>query len=160
MTVLSSSTVQLRLVDRPSSSNESSTAIVLHPPDREPEVDSSAATALAQPLPAVSRNQHGARVPVGARAAIAAVGVLGAGIALLLWMALGRGLWRHVPQQDPAAPKSEAALAPSEPAGKAAAISPQGEGVEINIAYGTEKQQWLEAAAGEFRMHRRDVESR
>ncbi len=151
VTVLSSSTLQLKLVDRPSSSNESSTAIVLHPPDREPEVDSSAATALAQPLPAVSMNQPGAREPVGAKAAIAAVGVLGAGVALLLWMTLGRGVWKHVPLQETATKSQAAGLAPSEPASKAAAISPQSDAVEINIAYGTEKQQWLEAAAAEFR---------
>ncbi len=152
VTILSSSTLQLKLVERASSSNESSTAIVLHAPDVDADVDSSAATALAQPLPATSTNRTTAPLRVGRKSAIAAASVVGAGVAVVLWILLGRGPGKHVAPQAPITPiGQDRAISSNAPADQATAIRPEVEPVEINIAYGTEKQQWLEAATAEFR---------
>ena len=152
VTLLSASSLQLKLVERASSSNESSTAVVLQAPDGEAEVDSSAATALAQPLPPALQSRPGARLIVGRKSTITAASVLGAGVVVVLWIVLGRGLGKRVATQAPITPiGQDRAIFSNEPADKAAAIIPQVETVEINIAYGTEKQQWLEEATAEFR---------
>ena len=153
VTLLSSSTVQLKLVDSTGSSGGSSTAIILQAPDDEPDVDSSAATALVQPLASGATLPAAARPRHSRRAALATASVFGAGLLLLACAVWGRGLWRGRSAEAPInADPDPIASARSSPAGSTAAIpaTPETDTVELNIAYGTEKQHWLEAATAEF----------
>ena len=66
-----------------------------------------------------------------------------------LWLAIGRGLWNGGRRGRARVRRRRSSL-PSDPQKSSAAAVAQPETVEINIAYGTEKQQWLEAATAEF----------
>jgi len=81
------------------------------------------------------------------------IGVLLAiGLVTLTLVAVGRGLWSRTPRVPPT--NSERGLASAahphgQPSPVAAPVNP--DPIEINIAYGTEKQRWLEEATDEFR---------
>jgi Ca-activated chloride channel family protein len=70
------------------------------------------------------------------------------GLLALVVAGIGRGLWNRPPGVPPARPESTVA-APADTDGLSPA-PPQPDSVEINVAYGTEKQQWLEAATAAF----------
>jgi hypothetical protein len=151
VSLLSSSTVQLKIVEKASSSSDTSTAIILSGPDDEPEADSSAATALAQPLASVPAIQASARKRLGRKRAFAVGSIVGVGLLVLLSATLGRGLWKGLPPEAPVASvRDPAPLPASKLQDSPAPVLVQPGSVEINIAYGTEKQQWLEAATAEF----------
>ncbi len=149
VSLLSSTTVQLKLVEPASSSAGSSTAIVLGADD-EPPVSSAAATVVAHPVVPGADSAEGRQSAPRAKLVIAAATVLGLGLLFVLWATLGPRPWRSAPPRT--SPSSEEALEPPSDKQKSpAAAVPQPETVEINIAYGTEKRQWLEAATAEFR---------
>jgi serine/threonine protein kinase len=149
VSLLSSTTVQLKLVDPASSSSGSSTAIVLSGPDDEPVSSASAATTAAHPVVDIGDARASTRPPRRKKLAIAIAGILGVGLLALLSATLGRGLWKSAPKRS--SQITDAALEPTNhPQESPEAIVAQPESVEINIAYGTEKQQWLEAATAEF----------
>jgi eukaryotic-like serine/threonine-protein kinase len=145
VSMLSSNTVQLKLVELPVPAPVSSSPpIVLSGPDDGPEIDPNAATvSVERPRtePAATSRAKMAR-PAGW------VGLMALGLLALVVAGIGRGLWNRPPGAPPARPGSEAA-APAvtdEPS----PVPPQPDSVEINVAYGTEKQQWLEAATAAF----------
>ncbi len=151
VSLLSASTVQLKLVD-PSPSSDSSTAMIVSGPGDEPLADSSAATAPALALPEAIAARPSRRAPLGKKPAMAMAGILGVGLLALLAATFGRGLWKGPIRQEPIKTTGEETPPPSSaPQGLVPTIAEQPETVEINIAYGTEKQQWLEAATAEFR---------
>ena len=79
--------------------------------------------------------------------------VLAGGLLLWSWRLMERGPWGRSPQV-PTGQVAEATRRPAAPATgqqRRPAVAPsEADTVEINIAYGTEKQQWFEAAAAEF----------
>jgi eukaryotic-like serine/threonine-protein kinase len=151
VSLLSSSTVQLKLLDAGTSSSDSSIAMVVDPPDDEAQVDSSAATALALPVASRPAREPGPRLWFRQKPAIAVGSLLGiAGLVFLVW-ALGRGLGNGHPSPVPLNKISDdAPPSASKPSDPPQAIVALPESVELNIAYGTEKQQWFEAATAEF----------
>jgi serine/threonine-protein kinase len=150
VSLLSANTVQLKLVEPPSPRQVPPPgAIVLDPPDDEPEPDPSAVTVLvAKPeAPPSTRPPSSA---TGKLKWIAGLGGLLAlllgGLVVLLAITLGRGPRDGPARAHPTAPGTGSA--PSAP--QTAAGAPELGPVEINVAYGTEKQRWLEAATAEF----------
>jgi hypothetical protein len=151
VSLLSSSTIQLKLVDSASSSAGSSTAIILSGPDDEVDADPAAATALAQPIVSQSPSRVNKQPRPGKKRAISIGGIVGAGLLLAVLAAvLSLGPWKTSPQGAKNAGLDQAAPQASKPAAPAAGLLTEPEAVEINVAYGTEKQQWLEAATAEF----------
>ncbi len=146
VTVLSSNTVQLKLIEPAATES-----FVLSGPDDEPEVDASAATAIAMspwhsensPAPAIDRSAISKRVGW--------LGIMAASLFGLACFAVGWSLWTG----KPAAPDRAAGNVltsvdiPRAAAPKPLAVS-ESEMVEVNIAFGTEKQRWLDAATAEF----------
>jgi eukaryotic-like serine/threonine-protein kinase len=149
VSLLSSSTVQLKLVDPASSSSGSATAITLNGPDDEPVASSSAVTAAAHPVAAARDTRASTRPPSRKKLAIAVGSIVGVGLLVVLSATLGRGLWKSAPEQTNQILDRELEPA-SNPQKSPVPIVAEPESVEINIAYGTEKQQWLEAAISEF----------
>jgi eukaryotic-like serine/threonine-protein kinase len=154
VSLLSSNTVQLRLIEPAeaggrSSGDGPSQAYVVGAPDEETELDPSAVTApLQRPAIAATPADVGNGRSSGRRLGMTALLVCG-GLALLLlagtWLLRGRsnlgppdrGEGNAIVREDRVAnPKAPPAL--------------QDGRIEINIVYGTEKQQWFEAAAAEF----------
>ena len=119
---------------------------------RRGRADSSAATALAQPLPPALQNRPGtAEGGAGNRRSPRRASLVPASRSYC-----GRaGPWAGPGRASRRKPRSRRSARIARPASEAAdqatAIRPEVELVEINIAYGTEKQQWLEAATAEFR---------
>ncbi len=140
VSLLSSNTVQLKLVDLPIPAPETSSPIVLSGPDDEPEPDPSAATVLVEKLP----DEHlvGSSVRVSPR--VRWVGLAAVGLLVLAVAVIGRQLERRPPDVPPAGSGSEPG------AYRSSVPEPLPDDVEINVAYGTEKQQWLEAATAAF----------
>jgi serine/threonine-protein kinase len=153
--LLSSNTVQLKLVEpadasggRPGGGSEERVYVV-GAPDDEAEPDPSAVTAPVE-RPAIAGTTAAApeRRRSGRRPVAAAMMACG-GLALLL--AVGamiiRGRWDHggSDRGDGGAVGPEARKV-----GRAAPPVPREGPVEINIAFGTEKRRWFEAAAAEF----------
>jgi serine/threonine-protein kinase len=152
--VLSRNTLQLKLVEPPQTRATENSNLVIDPPDDEPEVDPSAVTApvlrpeaalTAVPgLPAGGRDTAGNRK----RLVLAAAGF----VAVAATFALAATLWNWAAVRPPGARGSLpplAAPALSRPS-VAGATLPSPSRVEIHIAYGTEKQKWLEEASAEF----------
>jgi serine/threonine-protein kinase len=153
VTLLSSNTVQLKLVD--SLGSGSSTAIpspiVVEAPD-EFEPDPSAATVLAgQVATAQPAGPPSKVVERRNRFAIAAA-LLGTALLALVLVAIGRGRWIGPPPVREGSSDTDRAPVTAGATGKPATVVPpaDSEAVVINVAYGTEKQKWLEAAAIEF----------
>jgi eukaryotic-like serine/threonine-protein kinase len=144
VSILSSNTVQLKLIDAPSPAPEPPSPIVLSGPDDEPDLDPSTATVVVQSLrtgpDSSPRTESVRRVGRVGLAAIVLLAIVLAGI--------GRELWRKPPGAAPAGPRILADA--SAAADRSPPPAPQPDPVEINVAYGTEKQRWLEAATEEF----------
>ncbi len=150
VSLLSSNTVQLRLVEpvdpggAPSSRGPGPTYVV-GAPDDEAEPDPSAVTAPVE-RPAISATTETDRRS-GRRLGTAALLACG-GLALVL--VVGTVLLGGRPNRG--RPDQEGAKSTGSEAREIGQTPPdprQGR-VEINIVYGTEKQQWFEAAAAEF----------
>jgi len=148
VSLLSSNTVQLKLVEPSAGSPGPSSAIVLDGPDDEIDPDPSAVTVVtARPEDALGKRSS-LRLTKWTFAAAGIGGLLAIGLLALVVAGLGRGLWGRSPRVPPAKSVrgvASAALA----AGQPSPVEP--DPIEINIAYGTEKQQWLEEATAEFR---------
>jgi eukaryotic-like serine/threonine-protein kinase len=144
VSVLSSNTVQLKLVDPPTSTDGLPSSVVVSGPDEETEPDSSAATVLVKGV-ATEPARH-ARKPPGRRTMW--VGLASLGVLALVGAEIARELSRRPPTAPTDPPGPQAAIAAGAAGLPAAPLS--NDAVEINVAYGTEKQQWLEAATAEF----------
>src|SRR5262249_21276555 len=146
--LLSSDTVQLKLVEPagpPRSPRPS--PVVVDAPDPEPEPDPSAATVPAQP-PGAAPAVPAARPRPRATGHLGRTGAGGtaSGLAAVAVLTFGGWLWSRRHRALPAAGE-RAGIVPVAPAPAASApVAPDPTGVEINVAYGTEKQQWFEAA--------------
>jgi eukaryotic-like serine/threonine-protein kinase len=147
--LLSSNTVQLKLVEpadagggRPGGSE--GPAYVVGAPDDEVEPDPSALTAPVE-LPAIAapaERRSGRRL--GATAMLAC-----GGLALLL--IVGAAMLRGRGSLDrPDRGEVNAIVPGAQEVGRTAPPAPREEPVVINIAFGTEKRRWFEAAAAEF----------
>lgn len=155
VSLLSSNTVQLRLVGSEpvgSGGSGSSRVYVVDAPDDEIEADPSAATALMEHPHAGAETTSR---PGGDREGdhrgrllgLSALIVVGLSAILILGAALLRG------RSNPAGSgPEEARSGDREPLAAGSVVAPAlGDGrVEINIAYGTEKEQWFAAVAAEF----------
>ena len=152
--ILSRNTLQLKLMEHPQVSVGTGAPIVIDAPGDEIEPDPSAVTLQVQKpggsstlvsLPAqvdegIGNRRLTRRIALGALAVLAITGVLGLGRLLLSHSGSGSnsgGSSRHEP----------AAAAVSQSPVTAA---PGPAFVEIHIAYGTEKQKWLEEATLDF----------
>jgi len=144
VSMLSSNTLQLKLVDSPAPAPAPSSPIVLSGPDDEPEPDSSAATVVV----AKPGTELAARSRAKTMRRAVWVGLAAFGLLALIAAGVGRGLWSGRAGVPPAGSGNEAA-APAV-TDRPSAASPFQDSVEINIAYGTEKLQWLEAATAAF----------
>ena len=147
VSMLSSNTVQLKLVEPPVPSQFHPPAIVLSGPDDGPDIDPTAATVIVEETRDRAGSGSSARRWCGVRAG-----------------SVSRRLAARVPGRggDPSraleprarrfrrpAPDSEAAPPARRPSAGDGRLRPP-DPAEINVAYGTEKQQWLEAATAEF----------
>jgi serine/threonine-protein kinase len=171
VSLLSSNTVQLKLIEPVPRSTAATSVIVVEGPDDEAEVDSAAATVIAaRPAssepPRRARSQQPASMTLNAPESSRGHRVLAAGAALrprhwigwagiALVLAVGavlsRGLWSRRTPDISGPPGSEAAASSAAAvSGRAATAPPEPSRIEINVAYGTEKQLWLEAATAEF----------
>ncbi len=152
--ILSTNTLQLKLLEHPPVSVGGGSPIVIDAPDDEIDPDPSAVTLQVQNpdssstlVPVQARqdepfNNRGwtRRIALGGLAVLAIAGVVG----------LGRSWLNHSGSRSSsgAAPRSDpAAATPSQTPLLGAADR---DAVEIHIAYGTEKQKWLEEATAEF----------
>jgi hypothetical protein len=155
VSLLSSNTVLLRLVEPSTasgspSSSESAPVYVVDAPDGEAEPDPSAMTAPVERPAIAATSGSGPRAGRTSRRRLAATGLLACGgLALLLTLGavMFGGRWKpgrpdrgELKVIGPEAQEVGQTVPPAQQEGR----------VEINIAYGTEKQQWLEAAAAEF----------
>jgi Ca-activated chloride channel family protein len=141
----------LKLLDAGPRSADSSTAIVLCGPDDEPLADSSAATALAQPVQSGATRAASTPLRFSKRLAVAVGSLLGAGLLVLVAATVGPRFWKG-PSPQAAISKNGEDREPvaSKPSVRLETAVAGPDTVELNIAYGTEKQQWLEAATAEF----------
>jgi Ca-activated chloride channel family protein len=153
VSLLSSNTVLLKLVqpaaaDASPSGEGAAQAYVVDAPDDEPEPDPSAATApIERPAIAAGVPQPPGRQP-GRR--LGAVALLACG-GLAAVLAFGAMMLRDRSGRGPTDRGDAGAIGPATSAtGKATVPETSEQRVAINIAYGTEKQQWFEAAAAEF----------
>ncbi len=152
--ILSRNTLQLKLLEHPPVSVGAGAPIVINAPDDEVEPDASAVTLHVQkpagsstPLAAqaledekTSHRGWTRRIGLGVLAVVATAGLLGVGRFLLGHAGSSSdsgSMPRTAPIRD--AVRQMPAVVPVGP-------SP----VEIHIAYGTEKQKWLEEATAEF----------
>jgi serine/threonine-protein kinase len=153
VTLLSSNTLQLKLVDSASAPPAVLSPIVVEDPD-EAAPDPSAATVLAKHF-VTSRPAapHQSANRWKKRRAIAAAALLGIGLLALALVAIDRGRSAaRPPASDGSGKRDVAPLAPSQAGPPSLAGLPAGgKATVINVAYGTEKQKWLEAAAADFK---------
>jgi ABC-type glycerol-3-phosphate transport system substrate-binding protein len=155
--MLSTKTLQLSLVESSSFLGNASEGTVVSGPDDEPDIDPSAATVLAE-LPANGPSSTTAltrsRAPTQGRTTARWVAT---SLVVLLALAGAIGLlwaFRGPPRaQTPGGPialvhQHDEAINTIVPS---AAPALKETAVEIHIAYGTEKQRWLEEATAEFK---------
>src|ERR1700722_6087823 len=150
--LLSSKTVQLKLLAPVTAHSDSRPAIVLEGPDDEPDVDPTWATVVAE-RPSTSVIKGTLRPGFSKKTAGAGGigGALAVGLLTLVVAALERGPWRRSSQAPLATSPSDAlALVPPTGQPRPVVVAADSDTVEINVAYGTEKQQWLEEATAEF----------
>ena len=152
VSLLSSNTVQLKLVEPTSAATPP--PIVVESPDGEAEPDPSAATVIAEHVVTapVSRPALPAKAPIkrwaAAAAALAAIGLIA-----LVFAAVGRGHRSSAPLAGAPLAKADSEPAPADPAARLSLKPPSlvaTDDIAINVAYGTEKQKWLEEATTEF----------
>jgi serine/threonine-protein kinase len=159
--MLSPTTLLLRLVQA-AATTDPGEPVIIDAPESEPEVDSSAATVTvpverpSRVLPAAALAADPGRTTTGRSSALALALSL-AGVGLLGILAVSGFVLSHRGPSGETGPKQPGgpalASAPAEsdgvkPVGSAPGVDPAP--VEIHIAYGTEKQKWLEQAAAEF----------
>ncbi len=152
--ILSRNTLQLKLLEHPPASVSVGSPNVIEAPDEEHDPDPSAVTLQIQkpsgsstlvPLQAgvddrIRNRGWTRRIAIGALAVLAITGVIGLGRSLLSHSGTGSSSGRAPGSDAVAGALSQTpVLAPPDPAT-----------VEIHIAYGTEKQKWLEEATVEF----------
>jgi eukaryotic-like serine/threonine-protein kinase len=154
VSLLSSNTVVLKLV-RPAEAIESASgggpehAYVVDAPDDEAEPDPSAVTApVARPAVAAVTGTTAPPVRKPGRGLRAAALLACGGLALVL--ILGAVFFRDRSGRVRLDRGDSGAIGPVAREVGQTTPTPQDGRVEINIAYGTEKQQWFEAAAAEF----------
>src|SRR5262249_32478148 len=125
--------------------------LVVDAPDREPEPDPSAATVLAE-RPGAAPAAPGSRPSERATRHRGTAGVRRTAIGLLALALLASGgwLWSRRHRALPGAGEGDLAVPAVSTVAASAPVAPEPTGVEINVAYGTEKQRWFEAAAAEF----------
>jgi eukaryotic-like serine/threonine-protein kinase len=154
--MLSMSTLQLNLIDWPASAVTTAGTIVVHGPDGERESGPAAATALLE-LPArvptarsdlTRRDQRATTRRLGLWLAASVLGLLVIAGAVGLARALRNSASRRAAEGG-AAPRG---LGDNSKAGERAsgAAALEAKPVEIHIAFGTEKQRWLDEVTGEF----------
>jgi Ca-activated chloride channel family protein len=154
VSLLSSDTVQLKLLELADGSAGAPEPVVVESPDGADEPDPSAATVLAERV--VSNQSAPPAMPARARAKRWAAGVaavLGIGLVGLALAALGRGYRGGAPLAGAPLPQGDPPPALGDSAPRFALKPPHPvalEEVAINVAYGTEKQKWLEEATAEF----------
>jgi serine/threonine-protein kinase len=79
------------------------------------------------------------------------IGWAAVGLLLLIGAMLSRGIWSEISRSASGQPGSQTATPSAATIGGRPSIIPsEASRVEINVAYGTEKQLWLEAATAEF----------
>ena len=150
VSILSSNTLQLKLLEPPPSTFVGHGPIVLSGPDDEPEADPSAATVIA-PRPTTELTVAPLAHPAARTrrrlrwVSLAALSLIGFTIA-----EAGRGLWLRSAPPGLAKPGPIVAAKPPTDTGEPALIPVETDTTEVNVAYGTEKQQWLEAATADF----------
>jgi serine/threonine-protein kinase len=153
VSLLSSSTMLLKLVEPAAASatasgSGSSRVYVVDAPDVEAEPDSSALTTPAE-RPAIAAAAGTA--PREGRSSGRRLGAtLLACVGLALILALGAVLLRGRAAPGRSGPGEPKVGPEAQEVGQTVPPAPREDRVEINIAYGTEKQQWFEAAAAEF----------
>jgi serine/threonine-protein kinase len=149
---LSSNTIQLRLVEPPHAASAPVSPIVIESLDDAPEPDPNAATMLARlPEAASAKRQSLSSGPRWLKVA-AIGGAAVAGLIAIILLAFDRAPWTRELGGSRREPPESAAVG-AESAGRANALTPTtpADPVEINLTFGTEKQQWLEEATAEFR---------
>jgi serine/threonine-protein kinase len=153
VTLLSSNTVQLKLVDPAFATTLIQSPIVVEDPD-EVEPDSSAATVLAEKIVGSRAAAGGSRADrTRKNRTIAAGALLGVGLLSLVLVAIGRGWWSTPQPPSDSAGNGAAAVAsgPGVTGRPSAVAAPADTGATvINVAYGTEKQKWLEGTVAAF----------
>ncbi len=155
--MLSTKTLQLNLIESPTAPAGDSAATIISGPDDEPDVDSSAATVLAQ-LPATDANAtSGLTRTLKSSKARKLAPWLAAGLLGLMVIGAGYGLARALRNPSGSGVSGGGAAAVTTAGdhtnseNRASAIAtPAENAVELHIAYGTEKQRWLEEATAEF----------
>jgi serine/threonine protein kinase len=153
VSLVSSKTLLLRLVDGAQTPTGATAAVILEGPDEEPALDPTAATAIVAHPAGLEAGGAGEPRPSYRRSImIATVCVAALGLMTLVMFA-----GRHGPSARPLADSAASATdhvttAPTTISESRSALVPPSdlEPVEINVAYGTEKRQWLEAATAEF----------
>ncbi len=151
VTLLSSNTVQLKLVDAAASPAAIPSPIVVEAPD-EVEPDPSAATVLAEQIVTSHTAAQSPRTIQSKKSrAIATGALLGIGLLALVVAAIGRGRLASPHPAGDGPGRSDPRLALGAARAQSPSDAPADSGaIVINVAYGTEKQKWLEAAAAEF----------
>jgi serine/threonine-protein kinase len=155
--VLSPTTLLLKLVEQHLAPTVVGTPIVVHAPDGEPEPDPSAATDLVlrpvsdiktSPVAEAPGRRYASPVPTR-RLALSLLGVS----VLVGVAALARGYFGSSTQSRSGGRSDILGGSANREAASDIPVKPHQPvaQVEIHIAYGTEKQRWLEAATEEFR---------
>ncbi len=153
VSLLSSNTVQLKLVPPAGAGggragDGPAPAYVVDADEGEAEPDPSAVTAPVLRPAAVAGTEAKPQRTAGRRLGVAALLTCGV---LALVLAVGAIMVRERRHRGLSGPDEAGAIGPgAREVGTTTAPAPQDGRVEINIAYGTEKQQWFEAAAAEF----------
>jgi serine/threonine-protein kinase len=153
VSLLSSNTVQLKLVEPASAPTASASPIVVQGPDDEPDPDASAATVLAERIVAPRGTRTGPRARRSLkRRVIVANALFAIGLLALLLAVVGRGRWDPSPLAADGLMKNDATALPAVHAAQPSSVvpAPDSAPIVINVAYGTEKQKWLEEATAEF----------
>jgi serine/threonine-protein kinase len=154
VSLLSSNTVQLKLLEPvPVSAAAPVRAIVEAPDGDEGEPDPSAATVLAAPIVAGKEPRPGNLTRRSAmKWAWVAAAIAGIGLSALLLATFVRG--QRDSSRGGTEPPGESGIGDrvADHAAQPGSIAPalQNARVEINVAYGTEKQKWLEEATEAF----------
>ena len=150
VSILSANTVQLKLLEPPATTPVSTGAIVLSGPEDEPEADPSAMTAIAPRPTTVLTVERTAQAKAKLRRRVRWLGVAALCLIGLTIAAVGQGLWIRSSPPDLTKSGVVDTAKPLVDTVQPALIPADTDSTEVNIAYGTEKQQWLEAATAEF----------
>jgi serine/threonine-protein kinase len=153
VSLLSSNTVQLKLAEPASASSATPAPIVIEGPDDEPEPDASAATVIAGRVVSSQRARAGSRARRAiSRRAIGAGALCAIVLTALLLAALYRGNWSRLPERADGFVNTDVTSGSPGGAARNSFVAPPlvDDAIVINVAYGTEKQKWLEEATATF----------